>query len=476
MLTPFLTVTLTRADYGLMSLIYAVLPVFNVVFTYGLETAFFRFSGKEHSEKDVYNTTATSILISTVIFGATLLFFHRELATLAGVGNYPELLQMSIYIIVLDTLSAIPFAKLRLAGRPRKYALVKVGGILVNIFLTFFFLWWCRKQVVQHPASVWSNFYDPERNMVFYIVLANLMQSAFTLLFLFKEVLSVRLRINSRLWQQIMIYSLPLVLAGLGGVINETMDRQMLHWLVPGTEEFKKEQVGIYSACYKLSILITLFIQAFRMGAEPFFFKQAGQQNAQKTYARVMKFFVIVVSTMFLVVALYIPVWRYFISSKEWEGLKVVPVLLMANVFLGIYLNLSIWYKLGHKTMVGAYITMIGVVVTLVINFVFVQYYSYVACAWATLFCYGTMMATSYAWGQKVYPIPYARKKLIAYLCIVVTFFLIHKGVTAFYSNTLFALGLATVLLLTWLWFITLVEQKEFARLPFIGKYFVAKK
>ena len=474
LLTPFLTHALTKSDYGLMSLIYAVLPIFNVVLTYGMETAFFKFSNKEN-EKAVYNTTAMSIIVSTLLFGAVLLFFYKDLATLSGIGNYPELMQMSIFIIMLDTFCVIPFAKLRLAGQPKKYALIKVAGIVVNIFFVFFFLWWCPSAVARNSGTIFSLFINPESNPVYYVVLANLLQAAITLLLLYKEVFQIRLHFDRVLWRKIMWYALPLLIAGLGGVINETLDRQMLYWLVPGDINFKKEQVGIYSACYKLSILITLFIQAFRMGAEPFFFKQAETENPQRTYARVMKFFVIVITIMFLVVALYMPIWKYFISSKEWEGLKVVPILLMANMFLGIYLNLSVWYKLGSRTITGAYITFIGVAVTLMINFAFIPYFGYTACAWATFFCYGIMMAVSYVWGQKVYPIPYAYKKLLAYICIVGILFFIHKGAIYFYDNVIFSLALASILLLVYLKFIAVVEQKELTKLPVVGKYFLAK-
>ena len=474
LLTPFLTHILTKSDYGLMSLIYAVLPIFNVVLTYGMETAFFKFSNKEN-EKDVYNTSATSIIVSTLLFGAVLLFFYRDLAALTGVGTYPELMKMSIFIIMLDTFCVIPFAKLRLAGQPQKYALIKVAGIVVNIFFTVFFLWWCPLAVARDSNSIFSLFVNSDRNPVYYIVLANLLQAAVTLLLLYKEVFQIRFQFNKALWRKIMWYASPLLIAGLGGVINETLDRQMLYWLVPGDVLFKKEQVGIYSACYKLSILITLFIQAFRMGAEPFFFKQAEMENPQRTYARVMKFFVIVMTVMFLVVALYMPVWKYFISSKEWEGLSVVPILLMANMFLGIYLNLSIWYKLGNKTITGAYITFIGVAVTLLINFTLIPYFGYKACAWATFFCYGTMMVVSYVWGQKVYPIPYARKKLVLYLSIVGALFFIYKGALYFYDNVYFSLAFASLLLLGYLKFIAVIEQKELSKLPVVGKYFLAK-
>ncbi|MFM6924485.1 MAG: lipopolysaccharide biosynthesis protein, partial [Ferruginibacter sp.] len=269
LVTPYLTNVLLSEDYGKMSLVYSVLPFLNVLFTYGLETAFFRFSNKEENKATIYNTTATSIIISTILLGGVLLFFHQQLATFAGITNYPELIKLSIIIIMIDTLAVIPFAKLRFDGRPRKYALAKVSGIIAYLFFTFFFLSVCYVRAKADPGSSWNSMVDVNKNPVYYIVVANLIQAVITFLFLYKEVLTIRFKIDLKLWRQIMVYSMPMIIVGMGGVINETLDRIMLKWWVPGNEIFKEQQVAIYSACYKLSILISLFIQAFRMGAEP---------------------------------------------------------------------------------------------------------------------------------------------------------------------------------------------------------------
>jgi O-antigen/teichoic acid export membrane protein len=214
------------------------------------------------------------------------------------------------------------------------------------------------------------------------------------------------------------------------------------------------------------------------MGAEPFFFKQSEGQNPQKVYARVMKFFVITITTMFLVVSLYIDIWKYFLSTDPqklkiyWTGLKVVPILLLANMFLGIYYNLSIWYKLTHKTIAGAYITLIGAAVTLVINYFFIPYFGYMACAWATFLCYGTMMVISYLWGQKDYRIPYAWKKLCAYIVIVVLLYLLHVLIKHLFPGFWIAIITATTLILLYIAFVFKVEWREVSRLPVIGKFF----
>jgi O-antigen/teichoic acid export membrane protein len=250
-------------------------------------------------------------------------------------------------------------------------------------------------------------------------------------------------------------------------MINETFDRIMLGWWAPGgSPDANKAIVGIYSACYKLSILITISVQAFRMGAEPFFFKQSSEENAPKTYARVMKFFVITLCIMFLMVVLYLDIWKEFIRNPAmYVGLRVVPILLIANIFLGVYYNLSIWYKLSNKTMAGAWITLLGAVITITINFIAIPYFSYMASAWATLACYGTMMYVSYKWGQKVYPIPYATKKLIAYFVITLLLYGIYLLVEWITKNNIIRLSIASFELIAFIVFVASIEKKELKNL-----------
>lgn len=471
LLTPYLTFKFTESQYGEMSIVYSFIPFMNVVFTYGMETAFFRFAN--HAEKQkVYNTTSLSLIFSTIILTVALVLLQHPLSILLQVTQHPEYLSLSAAMIALDALCIIPFAKLRQDGRPVKFAMVKVGGILINIISIYFFLSICPRLLAANPSHWVGRYFDPNW-AVGYVLLANVIQNAITLLLLSKEMLGFEWKFDGILWKEMIKYGLPLILAGFAGMINETFDRIMLGWWAPvSSVDAAKAEVGIYSACYKLSILISLAVQAFRMGAEPFFFKQAQQENAPKVYARVMKFFIITLCFMFLIVAMYLDIWKLFIRNpKMWVGLKVVPILLLANMFLGIYYNLSVWYKLGNKTIAGAYITLIGAAITLLINWIFIPYFSYMACAWATFACYGSMMVVSYVWGQKEYRIPYATKKLIAYLVIVVSLFFIHKGATYFLSNKLFSLSFATILLSVFTWFILLVEKKEFQKLPVIGKY-----
>jgi O-antigen/teichoic acid export membrane protein len=468
LLTPYLTYTLAKqSDYGRIGLIYAAIPLLNIVFTYGFETAYFRFSSKKEHDQTIYSTASLSLLFSTILFTALLWFNQSWIGNATGLMDYPSIIQLSIAVIALDTLSTVPFARLRHEGRPRKFAFIKVASVLVNIFFTWFFISYCPGHLKADPSGWIANIYDPHTNPVYYVVLANVIQSAFTLVLLAREILEVRFRFDTRLWKQMMIYSLPLVVAGMGGMINETFDRLMLRWWLPGSAEYKDSQVGVYNACYKLSILITLFIQAFRMGAEPFFFKQAEGANPQKVYARVMKFFVITICIMFLVVSLFLPVWQLFIGPKYREGLIVVPILLFANMFLGIYYNLSIWYKLGNKTMAGAYITIIGAVITIIINSLFIPSFNYIACAWATFACYGSMMLISFIWGQKEYRVPYAWKKLLAYMVMVAVLYFLHLAISRISANLYFQLGSSVLLTLVFIGIVASVERKELQRLPF---------
>ena len=478
LLTPYLTLKLSVDGYGDMSIVYAAIPFLNVIFTYGIETAFFRFATKEEYKKDIYSTATISILCSTFSLTAILIFFRSATAHLLRLDNNPEYITYAAMIIAFDTLSALPLAKLRLDQRPRKYALIMISKIVLQILVIYFLMSVCPKLAKQNPNGFIATFYKSEYG-VGYIIVANVCSSLFAFLLLHKEFFAFEFKFNKKVWTTIMIYSMPLLIAGFGGMVNETFDRIMLSWLAPVKSiTAAKDQVAIYSACYKLSILITLFIQAFRMGAEPFFFKQSEGQNPQKIYARVMKFFVITITTMFLVVALYIDIWKYFLSTDPqklkiyWTGLKVVPILLLANMFLGIYYNLSIWYKLTHKTIAGAYITLIGAAVTLIINYFFIPYFGYMACAWATFLCYGTMMVISFLWGQRDYRIPYAWKKLCAYIIIVVLIYLLHELIKHVFPGFWIGIITATVLILLYLIFISKVEWREVSRLPVIGKFF----
>ena len=461
LLTPYLTYKLSDIAYGENSIVYAFIPFLNVLVTHGMETAYFKFGSKEN-EEDIYNTSSISMLFVTglVLFG--LYTWRLPLADLLQITIHPEYISLLAWIVALDALTTIPFSRLRLQGRPKKFALIKVGGILLNILATYVLISSLPNYVQSHPGSFLQKLYTPNWE-VGYILIAGIIQNVFVLILLQKEIRSIRFKFNFKLWRAMMAYALPLILVGFGGMINETLDRIMLGWWAPGgSPDANKALVGVYSACYKLAILITISIQAFRMGAEPFFFKQAESDHAQKTYARVMKFFVITLCVMFLGVVLYIDIWKLFIQNPAmYVGLRVVPILLIANMFLGVYYNLSIWYKLSNRTMAGAWITLLGALITVIINYIAIPHFGYMASAWATLVCYGTMMVVSYQWGQRVYPVPYATKKLIAYFVISLMVYGINLLLHLVSKNQPFNYLFATILLFAFIVFVMRIEKKE---------------
>jgi len=461
LLTPYLTYKLSDIAYGENSIVYAFIPFLNVIVTHGMETAYFKFGTKEN-EEEIYNTSSFSMLFVTILVLIGLFTWKLPLAELLQITAHPEYISLLAWIVALDALTTIPFSRLRMQERPKKFALIKIGGILLNILATYSLISLLPNYVATHPDSFLQKLYQPNWE-VGYILIAGIIQNVFVLLLLQKEIRSIRFKFNFKLWWSMMAFAVPLIIVGFGGMINETLDRIMLGWWGPGaTPDANKAMVGVYSACYKLAILITISIQAFRMGAEPFFFKQAETDQAQKTYAKVMKFFVISLCVMFLGVVLYIDIWKLFIQNPAmYVGLKVVPILLIANMFLGVYYNLSIWYKLSNKTMAGAWITLLGALITILINYIAIPHFGYMASAWATFFCYGTMMVVSYLWGQRIYPVPYATKKMIAYFVIALLVYCINLLLHLVSSNQPFNYLFATILLFAFIVFVARIERKD---------------
>jgi O-antigen/teichoic acid export membrane protein len=467
LLTPLLTTIFASQKYGDISILFASAAFLNVIYTYGMETSYFRFSNL-HPEKEVYDTGLSTLLITTVLFTAILFIPVQSLANYMEIGSHPEYIQWVLLIVALDTLAVIPFSKLRHEGRPRKFAFIKILNILINVGLVVFFLIYCKGQHEKGAENFFAVLYDP-RIDIGYVFIAQLVASAVTLLMLWKEITSFSFVWNGKLIREMLIYTAPLVIVGFGGMINETIDRFMITSLYPGSSDEARSANGIYSANAKLAIIITLFITAFRMGAEPFFFKQAKDENAPRTYARVMKFFVIACCLCFLSVMLFLDIWKYFMGVKRHpeylEGLKIVPLLMLDKIFLGIYYNLSIWYKLTNKNMMAAYLTIAGAILTISINWVLIPRIGYVGCAIASFVCYGFMMTTSYILGQKYFPVPYAWKKLLAYIVICFILFLIHQLFRYYSPNIWLTHGFGAVLVAAFMVFVSKVERKEFEKI-----------
>ena len=412
LLTPLYTELLPKQEYGEVSIIFAWMVLFNVVLAYGMETAFFRFYTTEDAKK-VQSTSTLSIFWTSIAFLGVALLSRNYLAEAAEINV--QYVTYTIWILVLDALVIIPFSKLRAESRPMYYAVVKIGNVAVNLGLNVFFLVYLPQLATEYPDSLVSTMYVPDFQ-IGYIFISNVIASLLTFLVLMPHYFRISWQIDKKLWKQMMRYSLPVLVAGIAFAINETFDRILLQRILP--ENIAEAEVGIYSACYKLAIFMTLFATAFRLGIEPFFFSHAKEKNAPQTYAMITKYFVIFGSVILLSVIVFADLLKVLIIRKDvyWEGMKVVPLIIMANFFLGIYHNLSVWYKLSDKTKMGAYISIVGAVVTLALNFALIPQYSYMGSAVATIAAYSTMMIISYILGNKYYPIPYDMKKIGGYL------------------------------------------------------------
>ncbi|MFC0775874.1 lipopolysaccharide biosynthesis protein [Terrimonas alba] len=459
----------TTAD---LTQIYAIIPFLNVLFTYGLETAYFRFS-RDEEQKNLYSTLSLSLLGSTLFFTALLFIFKDSIAGWANLDEHSEYVNWMAAIIFFDAISTLAFARLRQENRPKRYAFATLAGVLLNILVVVLFLAIIPKYVQNNPHSFLGTFYDKNIGIGYYL-LGNLAGSILTFLILRKEFSQIQFRFDGSLWKKVMEYAYPLVIVGMGGMVNDMLSRLIYQHVVDLPEEQAKHELGIFGNIYRLAVLITIMIQAFRMAAEPFFFSQSKDENAPRTYARIMKFFVIACCCMFLFISLYIDVFAWFfeaIDKPAWvEGLNVVPLLALGNVFLGIYYNLSIWYKLTNKNMTGAVITFGGAAITIVLNILLIPRYHYLGAAIATFCCYLFMMITSYLLGQKYYPVPYARKKLISYLVLTVIIYALHRGLVSLWPNHWFNLIMASTLLVLFGLFVAKVERRELERIPFIGK------
>jgi O-antigen/teichoic acid export membrane protein len=474
LLTPILTFIYASADYGDISILFATAAFLNIVFTYGMETSYFRFAQKEE-QQNVFNTTFSMLLITTTVLLVLLLYPIQYIADTMNLGEHPEWLVYVVLIVALDTFAVIPFSKLRQDGKPKKFAAIKLLNILINMFFVIFFLYFCKEDFESGKHSFFASLYSPNIG-VGYVFIANLIASASTLLMLVKEFSGFQVNLDKKLLKEIFIYSTPLIIVGFGGIINETIDRFMIVYHFNGTAEEARSANGIYSANYKLAVLIVLFIQTFRMGAEPFFFKQANKENAEETYAKIMHFFIIVCSLCFLGVVLFLDIWKHFMGINKHpeylQGLFIVPILMLAKIFLGIYYNLSVWYKLTNKTMTGAIITLIGAALTILVNYLLIPYLGYLACAIATVFCYGSMMVISFIQGQKHYPIPYDIKNGFLYIAIAVLFFGIHYFIRMLNTELYLLHPIGIVLLLTYGWIVVKREKKELMKIPVLNKLY----
>ncbi len=423
LLVPLYTRYFLPPEYGVVTELYAYVAFLVVMLTYGMETAFFRFSKKEETTK-VYSTTLISLLISSVVFVGLIFLNSSAISQWLGYANHPEYIQFFALIIGMDAVASISFAKLREQDKAMRFAFIRIVNIMINIGLNLYFI------VYQEYG-------------IAYIFIANLVASVITLLMLFPQMISSSWVFDKKLWKKMMIYALPLLIAGLAGMTNETIDRILLKHLLPNTDMAASE-LGLYGAFYKLSIIMILFIQTFRFAAEPFFFAQEKDGGSRKIYADVMKYFTIIMAIIFLGVTIFYDVIKGFLGSEyhDERGFLVVSILLLANLFLGIYYNLSIWYKLTEKTKYGAYLSIFGAIITLSLNFTLIPVLGFVGCAWATLICYFSMTVASYYLGKRHFSVPYQVKRIALYLVgMLCIYFYIYFTNLNMLINSLFLLG-----------------------------------
>ena len=429
------------SDYGDVSLIFAYFVLFNVVLAYGMETAFFRFFNKEPNKESVLSTSSISLLLTSLVFLVLGFVFQHQIAALTHIHvNYIVLV---IWTLFLDALVIIPFAYLRAQEKPVKYTAVKLTNVMVNLGLNIFLLVYLKALSVDN--SIWESIYIANFE-VSYIFIANLLASAVTLFILLPFYFKVTYKIDTLLWKKMLRYALPVLVAGVAFSVNETFDRVLLERLLP--EEIAKTSIGMYSACYKLALFMMLFATAYRLGIEPFFFSHSKTKGAEKNYAQVLELFVVFAAVILVTVVVFIDFLKALLIPNEayWEAMAVVPILLLAYLFLGIYHNLSVWYKVTDRTKFGAYISVFGALITLVINGIFIAQFNYMASAVATLAAYFTMTLMSYYFGKKYYPIPYNLKKIVLYISLAILF-----SALSFYQfreEYLFGLGLIAVLLM----------------------------
>ena len=460
LLVPIYTRVLVEAVYGEVIELYSYTAVVLIMLTYGMETAFFRFAKSTGKSKAVFSTAFVSILSSSIAFLALTMIFRQNIADLI---QYSSKAQYIIYIgliLFFDSINAIPYANLRLQDRAKKFVAIRLTGIFSNIGLNLIFILLIPYLIINYADNStvqWIQQYYNSDSKVDYIFISNVISSGLQSIMFLPEWLKMRFSFDVKIWKKMIVYAMPLLVFGLAGAINEVIDRVLLKYLLP--ENIAMAQVGIYGAVYKVSILMTIFIQAYRYAAEPFFFAQEKHKDAKIMYANMMKYFVMVTSIIFLTTMLYMDIVIYLVGERYRSGAHVIPILLMANLFLGIYYNLSVWYKLTDKTKFGAYISVFGALITLALNFYWIPRIGYLGSAWATFICYGSMMLLSFLLGKKYYPIPYDIKRILTYIGLAVLLYFVSIEL-AIESKAL-RLSVNTGIILSYIGVLFLRERKN---------------
>lgn len=453
-------------EYGVVTNIYAYTALLMVILTYGMETTFFRFINKtEDDPMRVYSTVLVSVGVSSLLFVIAVFALLPQIAGFMKYPDHPDWVAVMFVCVAIDAFKCIPFAYLRYQKRAIKFACLQLVNIILNIILNLAYLI-VLPALRLNPFGLYDDKFTLNVGMVFYI---NLVCTAVVVVCFWHELTGFRYRFDRALWGKMMRYAWPLLILGIAGILNQTLDKIIFPYLYTGTDE--KAQLGIYGAATKIAMIMAMITQAFRYAYEPFVFGKAKDRDSRDTYAKAMKYFVIFTLLAFLAVIGYMDILRYVIRDRSyWPGLRVVPIVMAAEIMMGIYFNLSFWYKLIDKTIYGAWFSGAGCLVLVVVNVVFVPRYSYMACAWGGVAGYGTAMLLSYFVGQKKYPIDYPVKEMMVYVALTAV---LTAGMTA--ANRLLPMGASlavnTLLILV---FVAYLVKRDFplSGLPVIGKYF----
>jgi len=450
-LVPLHVTALSTVGYSVNTTFFVWAAFFNVILTYGMETAFFRFFSNSDKKQQVFSTAFISLTITTIFFFLIVFLFRDYLIELVDLS--PKYFNMLLAILALDTLVVVPFAYLRASNRPIIFAGIKIFNIVIVVLVNFFFLW----LVPDYPSLVPDFIVDrySTTDQVQYIFLANLLASGVTFLILLPYFFRSKIEFQFGIFKQMWKYGWPIMIAGIAFVINEMLDKILLK------EMISEDIMGAYAGCYKLAIFMTIFVQAFRMGAEPFFFNHSKNENAKQTYANILNYFVIFGSFILLVMVVFLDLFKVLIipNPDYWVTISVVPIILLANLFLGIYHNLAVWYKLTDRTKAGMYISIIGALITIVMNIILIPVIGFMASAYTTLAAYGAMMLISFYFGRKYYPVPYNLKSISLYLLLAIGL----SAVSFIYYRENYFMG--ALFLVIFLITVFLKERKDFKQI-----------
>lgn len=418
-LTVYYTRLFSVKEFGVLTELYAYVTFLMIFLTYGMETGFFRFA-RSKNKQTVYSSILVSLFITSSLFVIGIIAFRKNIAQLLDYSGNVEFITMMGVIVAIDAFSTIPFAKLRLEEKTLRFSIIKIINVIVTIACVLFFyeiLPWLKEN-----NSIVINI-DVKKDVT-YVLVSNLIASSIVLILLLPDILKTRINFNSNVLKEILIYSFPLLIAGLAGTVNETLDRILLKHLIVDPD-IAKYELGIYGANYKIAILLLLFIQMFRYAAEPFYFNYYKNKDDKEVFSRIMRLFIASMLVIIFFIMFYLKYVKYFIDPKFHEGLKIVPIILTAYLFYGIFFNLSVWYKLKNKTIYGAILTICGALITIAINVIFVRKYSYVASSAGHVVSYFVMMVLSYFIGRKYFPVDYKIGRIAEYIIVALIIFVI---------------------------------------------------